>query len=261
MPMAAAEMVSVLLHPPSLALAAVAYCVQAALVRRFARGGLFQRDPALAAQKLVCFPLMILVVVAGCKGWVSAQGRSSELTHADRLHGFDQGGCLTAQLGIAVGLWDFPTYITTPSLRTPVMLAHHATTLALQVLLISHSFLQHYGSFFFGVTELSTLPLLFVDLFRPENFPALADRYPGLTLALRGSFALLFLAIRVCYWPVVMRRVWADLFWELNHDAVSSTPQSLIWAIIAGSTFLTALQFFWGYKIIQQIAKMVSAKP
>eukprot|EP00930_Biecheleria_cincta_P005272 TRINITY_DN106198_c0_g1_i1.p1 TRINITY_DN106198_c0_g1~~TRINITY_DN106198_c0_g1_i1.p1 ORF type:complete len:262 (-),score=24.47 TRINITY_DN106198_c0_g1_i1:125-910(-) len=260
MSMTAARFIAVLLHPPSLALAAVAYCVQAALVRRFARGGLFQRDPALAAQKLVCFPLMVLVVVAGCKGWVSAQGSSSGLSHADRLHGFDQGGCLTAQLGIAVGLWDFPTYITTPSLRTPVMLAHHATTLALQVLMIGCSFLQHYGSFFFGVTELSTLPLLFVDLFRPEHFPALADRYPSLTLVLRGSFALLFLSVRVCYWPVVLMRVWADLLWELNHGAPTSISPSLIWAILAGSTFLTALQFFWGYKILQQIAKMVSGK-
>ncbi|CAN0438639.1 unnamed protein product, partial [Phaeothamnion confervicola] len=60
-------------------------------------------------------------------------------------------------------------------------------------------FSHYYAIFFLGVSEFSSIPLVFVDVLK--HFPDVAKQCGPLpTTALRMAFALLFLAIRVVYW-------------------------------------------------------------
>ena len=58
-----------------------------------------------------------------------------------------------------------------------------------------------------GVSEVSSLPLAFVDAFK--MFKHLKRDYPTANAVARPTFAVCFLALRTVYWPVVSYHFWA----------------------------------------------------
>ena len=61
--------------------------------------------------------------------------------------------------------------------------------------------------FFFGVSELSHLPLVFLDLFK--MFPDVKKRYPLSNELIRPFFCVCFLVLRTFYWPYVSFHFWS----------------------------------------------------
>merc|ERR1719217_1399419 len=64
-----------------------------------------------------------------------------------------------------------------------------------------------YATFFAGLAEVSSVPLVFVDLFHPKHFADLlkfSPRLDSFNMGCRVCFALLFMIFRAVWWPLVM---------------------------------------------------------
>ena len=173
----------------------------------------------------------------------------------DRLYGTNERTSEICRFMFGFQLYDLASTALVPELRKLEIVGHHAATLLTAMASNSHGgpFFNYYIPFFFGFTELSSLPLVFVDLFR--QLPKLGTQYSAINELSRTLFAVSFLIIRVCYFPYVMlTKWWPDMWQAWSGDDVRCTMTAFGWMGFS-SVFLTLLQLFWGYKIIRVIAK------
>merc|ERR1719359_1697822 len=106
-------------------------------------------------------------------------------------------------------LWDIPCSVFIPSMKDNVMLAHHLGMALVAGAVSTTGTGSYYALFFFGVIEISSIPLTLVDIFHPKRFPQLAKKYAILGTAnevCRPLFAVLFLLLRALYFPIVIFR-------------------------------------------------------
>eukprot|EP00468_Gymnochlora_sp_CCMP2014_P006596 CAMPEP_0167756790 /NCGR_PEP_ID=MMETSP0110_2-20121227/9576_1 /TAXON_ID=629695 /ORGANISM="Gymnochlora sp., Strain CCMP2014" /LENGTH=240 /DNA_ID=CAMNT_0007642929 /DNA_START=188 /DNA_END=910 /DNA_ORIENTATION=- len=187
----------------------------------------------------------------GCWLWAN---RASEIK--DRVYGYQYGACLLAEFNCAFQGYDLAVSIVVKTLRKADRLAHHTITTILAFWCYHYHLLLYYGIFFFGVSEVSSMFLAFVEFFK--EFPKLRDlslnpclhQFNELT---RMIFAGLFLSFRVVYWPYVSMQFWADSIDTLGGENPALIVE-LIFTLMA-NIGLTLLQFFWGTLILKQIHK------
>ena len=86
------------------------------------------------------------------------------------------------------------------------MVIHHALSLTLASMAVNKGMYFFYGTYFFGLSEFSSIPLAFVDLFK--MFPDLKKKYAAANEAVRPFFAVIFLVVRSFYWPLVSYHFW-----------------------------------------------------
>ena len=87
-------------------------------------------------------------------------------------------------------IFDLAVTAIVPELRKAEHLAHHVATLLSAMSATSSGgppFFNYYVAFFFGFTELSSVPLVFVDLFR--QLPKLGRMFPVVNEVTRTTFA------------------------------------------------------------------------
>lgn len=123
-----------------------------------------------------------------------------------------------------------------------------------------------YCLFFFGLVELSSIPLSVVDFFHPQKgLPQLLE-HSALLRALndqaRVLFALLFLLVRALYFPYVVAgcllpdvtAVWGqqERLAQLLVDRM--TPLAVI---VVSAVCMTLLQLYWAVLIAKQVLKLV----
>jgi hypothetical protein len=138
-----------------------------------------------------------------------------------------------------------------------VMVGHHLIVLLLATLCVTGQYLHAYGLFFFGVPEVSSVPLVLVDFFKA--FPLARSRHAALNEASRVAFAAGFLAIRCVWWPIVSYCFWCDIIADQREEARTPFHLPLIFAVC--NVLMTGLQFFWGSKIVAALVKMAAGDP
>lgn len=203
----------------------------------------------LAFELTSCF-ICLYVGVAGTIGWLNLCSNCDfEDIEMDRTYGrsiyFEHH--LAAPL-LTYQFWNFMICLIMTELRDGVMLIHHAAS-GLCALFSLHPFLQYYGLFFFGVPEVTSVPLTFITTSR--CFPFLKTDYPYIYEISKWSFGVLFLLIRLVMWTYVSVWYWIDTV----HLIRDGNPHSLfvVGYYCFANVVLTGMQYFWGYKIIQQI--------
>jgi hypothetical protein len=219
----------------------------------FRRVDAFREKPKGSAHQFVVFVPFAFLAVQGTHLWLFDARFRDDFQH-DKIYGNNQDAVNFVMMMFAFQIWDFVTTLVSKELRAAQHLVHHGATsaLALSGLLNGpHGFLMYYAAFFFGVSEISSLFLAGVDLFRMNK--QLGSRYPKINEAMRICFALTFLLIRCIYWPVVSVDFWIN---ALKSDA----PQPLLGIWLAANICLTMLQFYWGSLIIRGIVKMAKGK-
>lgn len=122
----------------------------------------WQDAPGYAAHQVVAFLLMIFVATLGLAGWLNPPAAAA--TAVGRLLGVsDTARWLGAMLLGMLVVWDIPTCIAIPRLRKPDMFVHHVAMAA--VALVGCRYLPtHYGLYYMGVVEISSIPLTLYDL-------------------------------------------------------------------------------------------------
>lgn len=157
-----------------------------------------------------------------------------------------------------IGFMVFDTACLVAARAGPEFYVHHSLVLILANFGLMYDentwFMLYYGVFFFGVSELSSIPLGFVDMFRGNK--QLAEAYPKLNDNFRTAFALAFLSVRIAYWPFVMYDFCANFFPRLGEMRWAPA-----FAFGATAVILTLLQWLWGGLIIMGIVKLAQGKP
>jgi len=144
-----------------------------------------------------------------------------------------------------------------------VMVAHHVSVVLLAALSVKGPFVHFYAPFFFGVPELSSVFLVFVDFFK--SYPTVRSRFAALNEVVRTLFGVTFLVVRCGWWPVVTYNFWADMLAAEGplHGALASresgawglTYHSLALIFCVCNVALTGLQFHWGSIIVAALTK------
>ena len=125
--------------------------------------------PGYSAHQLVALALMLYATTFGLLGWLSppaytatAAGRLLAVSASARFLGATLLGALLA--------WDIPTCLAVPRLRKPDVLGHHVA-MAATALVGCTALPTHYGLYYMGVVELSSIPLTIYDQARDGRSP------------------------------------------------------------------------------------------
>lgn len=209
----------------------------------------------MAYQLCAILPITYLAI-AGVVGWFRLDKTwDYELIDSDKIYGrslFYEDHIVAPMLWYQI--WNTIICFILSEYRDPVMIAHHGVT-AVLVYMTLHPFLQYYGIFFFGMPEVTSVPLTLVDTFK--QFPDLKEKFSGVNSASRWIFGLSFLVVRLALWSKVSLQYWIDAFAILQNGTAHSLGVNLFFMF--ANVFLTGLQWLWGYKIV--IAMVKQAKP
>lgn len=71
-----------------------------------------------------------------------------------------------ARLNLSFQVYDLAATLAIRPLRKPEMVVHHSLACMLAYLLLRDDYSNYYSIFFFGMTEVSSIPLCIVDVFK-----------------------------------------------------------------------------------------------
>ena len=245
-----------------------AQCVLFFLLAYILPKGPWSEDPGFSAHQLVCIPVMAFLTYHGFREWFSKQDHG--YAPVDRILGPHPEPDLSLIVMTIMLFWDIPTGLLTPSLREPAMVAHHVAmfltaTLALGAWSGGHPLLGYYAAYYFGVIEVSSIPLILVDLFHPKRrawFQYLNTAAPKIVHSFnelnRVCFAVLFLLVRAISFPYVsFAYVIPDIVKVAalpleERRGVSTVP---LYVMATLNLFFSCLQFYWGTLVLRQVLK------
>ena len=205
----------------------------------------------LAAYNLTALAPNLYLVCVGARAWMFEDLSNVSGTYAGRLYASLPAGENVHSVTIAYEAWNSVAAIAIPEYRSWAFVGHHAVTLYLAVL-GTHPFAHYYALFFLGLASVSSVFLCVSDVFK--HSAVLQEMAPTLALALRLCFALSFLAVRTCMWPVMSFRFIKDVLDAC--DAGVHYSQWVACVYIGANAFLTLLQGLWSWYIIRGIYKM-----
>lgn len=120
---------------------------------------------------------------------------------------------------------------------------------------------NYYAPFFFGVIEVSSLPLSLLNAFNFRDDWVVA--YPTLHLFTKIFFAIAFIGTRVFLWNSNMHLFFKDtlsLIANNNPEIANISATTRFVTLLAADVpalFLTFLQLFWAFKILEALLNMV----
>ena len=161
-------------------------------------------------------------------------------------------GSYFSDIVVGIMLWDLPITAITPQLRNWPMMIHHVAmlvTAAFSLGICSNGapLLGYYAPFFFGASEVSTLPLVVMDVLKSHELPSPDWLGP--------LFAFLFLTARALYFPYVTCNVLLDI---RNVTSKGIYPKALYSMALLNMLF-TILQLYWGILVVQGLIKVIKS--
>lgn len=249
------------------------------------RTGIIPRGPwthltAFTAHQVIALPLMIILTYIGFRDWFFDPNKDEDgATATDRIFGYSNPNDILLATGTgAILLWDIPTGFLSPPLRDPIMWAHHVG-MFLVAATMSGLFCEHgnmigyyYGSFYFGVVELSSIFLAYVDIFHPKyehyhkwlnakhgskNMMTVTKIMNNLNEVARILFALSFLLLRGIYFPfLTFRSAIPDLI-KAYENPPDGVPMWTGYFLIFMMSSFALLQAYWGLLIANQVKKVL----
>jgi hypothetical protein len=218
-----------------------------------------QQKAGVVAHQLIVFPGCAYATVVGCQMWFGGELAAAQHagTYVDRIYGQLDGARTLCGFMLGFQIYDLLVTALVPGLRKAEHLLHHTATMltAASSLALGGPYFQYYAPFFFGVTELSTIPLLIVDIFK--QLPDLLESPRGRAVhaGAKSLFVLTFMPIRCLLFPMVMlTKFWPDMLAVYSHADMRFWGGVFAWMLLS-STLLTGLQLWWGYKIVRIVAK------
>jgi len=169
--------------------------------------------------------------------------------------GFDQ----LAQIMFAYELFNTLSSVVMPQYRTGEFLGHHILTMMIAKMSQRHG-PEFYGLFYLGIASVSTLFLIFVDIFKygPRS---LRERFGGVNALCRVLFAVSFLLVRAGIWPLMNVAFWYDAAVNLRYPPEDGgTWRPYLIGLLLANTFLGALQLLWAGRIVKGLRKMLGPK-
>eukprot|EP00049_Salpingoeca_infusionum_P006895 m.112553 g.112553 ORF g.112553 m.112553 type:complete len:282 (-) comp13482_c0_seq1:445-1290(-) len=184
----------------------------------------------------------------------------SDVQLEDKFRGYDERSQTISQVMLGYQVYNLVVCSTVPDFIGFAMLVHHVLTGTL-ALLGSYAYCHGYCSFFFGLIEITNVPLTLIDIFK--FFPSLQVKYASIYTGTRSLFALLYLIIRIIMWPIATLQFWYGSITRLYDGTAANggTIEVVTCTLFLGANLaLTALQFIWGKRIMQGALKAMKPK-
>mmetsp|Transcript_20646 Transcript_20646/g.64549 ORF Transcript_20646/g.64549 Transcript_20646/m.64549 type:complete len:282 (-) Transcript_20646:64-909(-) len=215
-------------------------------------------DVGMAAHQLTAAVPFAYAAYHGTRLWYFDEQHAALGADArGRLYAASEDAFSLARFMFGMQVFDLLVTLIVPSLRKAEHLVHHGMTLLTALCGLSGPFLMYQGAFFFGFVEVSSLPLVFVDLFR--QFPRLHEGSPAghsVNEMVRVAFAVSFLLIRCVLWPLAVLQLLRDLYAVWAAGELEGQLQMATFCVTC--SVLTFLQLYWGGKIVRALLKMLA---
>lgn len=229
--------------------------------------GPWKKTAIFTTKQLLGFVMMVYQTYYGFRYWTQAEYSNPPSKLVEDEKDLFLGGVLMSRVVLGALLHDIPAGFASGSVDTMMHVHHFGMFLVASISLGLWApdgdvpVFARYAPFFFGVIEISSIPLVFVDMFHPHKQPEWHQYHLGssflqtLNEICRNSFAVLYILARLFYFPkVVFGQLLPDAY--LKWSQPENTEHRLPIAIIAiFSLCFTALQMYWGSLILKQIAK------
>lgn len=144
-------------------------------------------------------------------------------------------------------LWNLIACILHNEYRDIAGIGHHIVTAGLAYCGFA-PYAQYYALFYFGVAEVSTIPLNVMTVFK--HLPHLSTRFPNVYQIARNTFVIGYFIIRIFWWPIVSYELFFGCM-DLMHRNIAHSNLVVCYFLFA-NLFLTGLQFYWGYLIVRK---------
>jgi len=186
--------------------------------------------------------------------WTTTVPELSSLDVTQTISGFQEFTPFAA-LQIGYNLWSLPMGLLVIN-ESKTMIGHHIATLSVAcVSCFSRYGLRYYCPFFYGVIEISSVPLTVMNFMREESY-WVSD---ALYACVRTVFGAAFLLTRVVFWT--------PQIYEVLRCAgmLCYTCESGLCTLVTGSFCisafsLTVLQYYWGLKVVRGLLAILVKK-
>lgn len=132
---------------------------------------------------------------------------------------------------------------------------HHIITVTTAILAL-HPFAHFHGTFFFGISEISTTVLaLLVNFDKQHGVPRLEAEYPISRLAIGTLFASSFVVIRGILWPIFSYFFICDCLYVLRTD--TAHDRAVVWGFVGMLITLSCMQAIWLVQIVLTVHRDV----
>ncbi|CAN0295327.1 unnamed protein product, partial [Ectocarpus sp. 13 AM-2016] len=116
-----------------------------------------------------------MVCIAHCAFWGVYYWFGEANTIEDRLYGPSVGALVIGKVNLAFQFYDLVATVFIGRLCKVEMIVHHALATVMCYFLMRDCYVHYYAIFFLGISEVSSIPLVFVDVFK--FFPDVAARW------------------------------------------------------------------------------------
>eukprot|EP00522_Entomoneis_paludosa_P008877 CAMPEP_0172450294 /NCGR_PEP_ID=MMETSP1065-20121228/8696_1 /TAXON_ID=265537 /ORGANISM="Amphiprora paludosa, Strain CCMP125" /LENGTH=318 /DNA_ID=CAMNT_0013202073 /DNA_START=86 /DNA_END=1042 /DNA_ORIENTATION=+ len=184
-------------------------------------------------------------------------------TAAGRCFGYIPEAEFVAVVCFTFQVWDFIISLGIPEHRTPIMLMHHTLAAAVSLAGLHCQYLLWYSFYFFGLSEVSSIFLVFMDLskfFPPQSetaFGAFIEGYCG------PMFAVTFLFYRGFMWWRITYLKFKDCRSILRSGQAEKLRPGKTWVLYVLMGFnipMGMLQIYWSSLILTEIKKIVTGE-
>ena len=231
--------------------------------------------PSFTAHQIVVIPVLFYLSIQGLRDFNIREvlgATATTTTAVERVTSPMHGHFSEFVLGMMF-FWDIPTGLCTPALREVPMILHHIgmfVTAAISMGILSNGvpIFAYYAPFYFGIVEISSIPLIIVDIFHPKhkawNMYLNSNERSGWIMKLndtaRPLFALLFILVRMVAFPYIsIMGVLRDALHvtSLPLEQRNNVPNLPLYIIAFLNVAFSCLQFYWGTLLIRQIIKLL----
>ena len=214
---------------------------------------ILSKAPGYSAHSAIALALMVFCVACGLAGWLSPPAVTA--TAAGRLlAASDSARWLGAMLLGMLLIWDIPTCLGIQRLRKADMLGHHMA-MAATAFVGSTMLPTHYGLYYMGVVELSSVPLTAYDQYemayevgnkvdgvKPETLKMLRSNRD----LFRSIAAVCFILVRaIDFTRVTLSKFVPDALAMLRSPATAANFVLPLKFMIVSSVGFVWLQLYW----------------
>ena len=203
----------------------------------------------------VAFNLCIGTIGVYLEYWVLPTLSSFHGTSLDRITYNHEELYLVSAMQLGYNFWAIPVGLFYVGEDTQMLMHHLAVVISTSFSGFMTAGFRYYTPFFYGIMELSSLPLSLMNAFKDN--PEWIKNYPGAYLCVRVAFAVCFLFIRVYMcayrWPPFLRDNFILMY--TAEWGVWKLYLVVQWSLAA---FLASLQLYWASLILLGFYKMIA---
>ena len=224
------------------------------------------RRPDLFAFQMASVVSMYTSAILGMHAWYVTRRphRALPATPQGRLFGFLPEAERLSAYALAYQAFDWIVSWTIPEHCTFIMMTHHALAAAVAYVSIRYTVLHYYSFFFLGLSEVSTLFLIWMDL--ANYFPPPSGTWMATFIeSIAGpAFCLTFIWYRVIAWWPMSIRLFRDAHAVLStgwiQKARPGQPSWVLWVFLLSNLPLGLLQLYWLSIILQEAQKALAGE-